>query len=481
MMNRIIFYIIILLLFLPVIQIQTKFFSFEKLEGSFYPVEDVDISVDTWLENEYQTDKEKYLKDNLGFRLVFIRLYNQMLYSFYSMANNPGGVVGKENYLYLTDYVYNYTGENYIGDKKIKTRVENLKRLQNFFNKKNISLLTVFVPSKASFYPEYIPDHYKKYPKTNYSAFIEAYKENDLNYIDLVSYFNEIKDTTTIPLFPKNGLHWSSYGMALGIDTMIKTIETLRKVDLPDLSWKTPIELDDSLRKPDFDIEKIMNLLFYLPKDSMPYPNFVFNKKAKAHQKVYVISDSYYWQVYTAQIHHNIFDWGGFCYYNKTLHRNINKKETSMPIKNLDMYNELLEQDVIVLFVSQATLHLFPYGFDKEAGFLVEPTGVKFTEEYYRNEIENNTKFRNSIIEKSIKNNIDYNTQLDLDIKWILKNKRKEYYVKQYQIKKYADDVYSNPEKLNLIKQKAKKQGIGYGKLILLEANEAYNNSKNKN
>ena len=477
-MNRIIFYIIIISLFLPIIQVQTEFFSFEKLEGSFYPVKDVDISVDTWLEGEYQTGKEKHLKDSIGFKPIFIRLYNQMLYSLYSMPNNPGGVIGKDKYLYLTDYVYNYTGENYIGDKDIKEKVDRLKKLQDFFSKKNITLLTVFTPSKASFYPEYIPDYYKKYPKTNYSAFVEAYKENNLNYIDLVSYFNQIKDTTSLALFPKNGLHWSSYGMALGIDTMIKTIENIRNIDLPDLSWKTPIELEDSLRKPDNDVEKIMNLLFDLPNDPMPYPKFTFNKEGKAHQKVLVISDSYYWQAYTAMIPHNIFDWGGFWYYNKKIH---NTKTNSLKVKDIDLYNELLKQDVIVLFVSQATLQLFPYGFDKEAGFLVEPTGAKYTEEYYRNEIENNTKFKNSILEKSVKNNTDFDTQLDLDINWIIKNKTKEYYTKQYQIKKFASDVYANPKKLNKIKQEAKKQGIGFGKLILLEAEKAYNSSKNKN
>jgi len=29
-----------------------------------------------------------------------------MSFSFFKIANNPGGVVGKDNYLYLTEYIY---------------------------------------------------------------------------------------------------------------------------------------------------------------------------------------------------------------------------------------------------------------------------------------------------------------------------------------------------------------------------------------
>ena len=478
-MNKFIFYFLIFILLLPVIEYNIQISGCKPLSGAYIPKPDIKLSVNKWFSSEYQNTKEEYIKDNLGFKPFFVRSYNQLTYSLFKIANNPQGIVGKDNYLYLTEYIYNQTGQNYIGDEAINKKVQNLKYLQNFFKAKNITLLTAFLPSKASFYPEYIPDYFKKYPKSNYSAFIEAYDSLGLNYIDLNKYFLEIKDTTSIPLFPKNGLHWTSYGMAIGMDTLIKTIEHYKNIDLPDFSWKKPIKLSAENHKPDFDEEELMNLLFELPREKMPYPEFVYNSKNKTKPKTLVICDSYYWQPYEQYVHHNVFDFGGFWFYFNTARQVENNKETVTPVDSIDLVTKLLDQDVIVLFASQATLHLFPYDFDSKAKFIFMPHDSISLSNYYTKLLERTSESIKIIKQKAESNGISYEKQLRLDVQYMAEAYMDKYYHRENEIEKLIEEIKNNKTMLEYIKEKAKKRGNSVDKMIKLDAEWVVDNKNN--
>ncbi len=161
-MKRTIYYFFLLVLIFPAIDSVFQLFHYTKLNGSFLPVQNPVFTAESWLDNSFQTQKEDYVSDNLNAKPLLTRIKNQLDYSFFSIANNNEGVVGKNNFLYLESYIENYTGDNYIGDENLNKTSTTIKNLQDFFAKKNITLLTVFLPSKASFYPEYIPSHYTK-------------------------------------------------------------------------------------------------------------------------------------------------------------------------------------------------------------------------------------------------------------------------------------------------------------------------------
>ncbi len=419
-MKKILFYFFIILLFIPVLQKQLKIFHFSKLNGATHKANNVNLTLHKWVSLEYQNNKEQYIKDNIGFRSPFIKSYNQILYSFFNIANNPGGVVGKDNYLYLESYIYNETGENYIGNTKINTISKRLQFLKNYFKKKNISLLIVIAPSKASFYPEYIPDYYHYYPMNNYRAYLNKFDSLNIDYIDLNKYLISIKETTKYPLFSKNGLHWTDYGMALGLDSLVKKIENIRNIDLPEFEWKKPFKLSTMKSIVEYDAENLMNLYINMPRDSMPYPKYIFHTdSSKTKPKTLVISDSYYWRAYSAKIPHHEFDWGGFWYYFNTARYTKNGKEIVTPVSDFNLKEKLLDQDVIVLFASQATLHRFPFGFVKKAYPLFMPTDIKSLIEYYRQEILNNKEWLNKTKVKALNNHLSIKEQIDLDAKWM--------------------------------------------------------------
>ena len=99
-LKKTLFVSIICLLFLPIIQQQVKLIKLVPLSGYFTPIEQSSFSLETWFEGEYQTNKQDYLNDKIGFRPLFIRLYNQVYYTFFNLARANGVIIGKENYLY---------------------------------------------------------------------------------------------------------------------------------------------------------------------------------------------------------------------------------------------------------------------------------------------------------------------------------------------------------------------------------------------
>ncbi len=441
---------------LPALQKQIHIFPESTLNGAYYPANNIKLSIHRWFDNEFQNQKEKYIKDHLGFRSYLIRTNNQMAYSLYNMPQTPNAVIGKDNYLYINSYIYNYTGENYIGDKKINSISSKIKTLQDFLSSKNIALITAFLPSKASFYPEYIPDTFKDFPKKNQSAFMASFDRLDINYIDLNAYFQQIKDTCEIPLFPKNGLHWTSYGMALGIDSIIKTIAHYTHKTLQNLKWETPVFMDKTNRLPDYDAENLLNLFFDLKRSPKPYPKFIFDNKTHYDKpKTLVITDSYYWQAYTAHIPHHIFDWGGFWYYFKTLRYNDGKKEHKMDAKDINIQEEILKQDVVVLLASQATLHLYPFGFETEGYDELIFHDYNATTEYFRKLITNNPKWMKTIKEKASQNHFTAEQQLHSDIIYTARKYLKKHHPDALEKFNLIESIQSNPKWMDKIEKKA--------------------------
>lgn len=480
-MKKLIFYLFLVILALPAIQKEWNFVSPVTLNGSFIPAKDINFSYEKWFSGEYQSSKEKYIKENIGFRSTMIMAYNQMMYSCYAKANNRGGVVGLDNYLYLESYIFNETGANYIGDENINNIAERLLFLQNYFANRDVDLLTVFLPSKASFYPEYIPAQYEYFPKSNYSAYIELFDKLNINYIDINQYFLNIKEEFDYPLFSKNGIHWTNYGMALGMDSLIKKIEQMRAIDLPEFSWEIPVKMDKMSQATDFDAENLMNLLFEMPRADMPNPNFIFHEDStKTKAKTLVISDSYYWRVYEANIPHQVFDWGGFWYYFKTARHDFNGKRIVEKVEDLNVEKRLLEQDVIVLFASQATLHIYPYDFDIEMFPMLLPKDDSAFHDYLEKRILVDTNERARLTIKAEKEDLTFEEELEIQIGLNAKMFIHENSPEQIGIKKLMRSIKIDPKRLARVVEKAEKQNVSVDEMLLKDAEWLYHQKQKK-
>lgn len=354
------FYIVVLLLIIPC----TNLIPFKSLKGSYTETPVPKINADNWFSGSYQEQLEKYIAEKTLFRNLLIRINNQIDYSFFNKVNANSVIIGKENYLFEENYIKAYLGRDFIGKQKIKDKVKKIRSIQESLKLKNIDLVVVFAAGKATFYPQYIPDKYNPNEKSisNYELYAQEFKESKVNFIDFNHWFLQIRDTLKYPLYPKCGIHWSKYGEILVADSLIKYIQKMRGINMPQIIIDN-VTYSSKMQYSDDDIEQGLNLLFNISDLEMAYPEFrIISDSSTKKPHVLVVSDSYYWGMFNWGISKKVFENGKFWFYNKQIFPDFNK--TPLFVKDIDIKKEIEKQDVILLISTDANLFKFPFDFD---------------------------------------------------------------------------------------------------------------------
>lgn len=354
----------ILLCFIA-IAVQQKFrIKYEfPLAGAVTLTEKPAFSSLGWFDDSFQQQYEKYVNEHFGFRNYFVRLNNQLAFFLFNKAKANGVIIGKENYLYEKNYIKAYYGLDSISNDSIETRLAKFKFVQDTLKKLNIDFLLVYAPGKAAYLPEYIPESEKpaKSFQTNYNRYIDFSKKLGVNFIDFHSYFNAQKTNTPYPLYPKYGIHWSSHGRDLVLDSLIHYIEKLKGIDLNDVTFSQPV-LSDSMRESDYDIADGMNLLFKLKPTPLAYSTATFeNNPYKVKPKLLVVADSYWWSIYNLGISNQVFSDGKFWFYNQQVFPESSTAPTSTSVLNIK--SEIESRDLILLISTDANLPNVGWGF----------------------------------------------------------------------------------------------------------------------
>ncbi len=367
--KKILFFAIVLLIVIP----GTNIIKFKGLHGSFKKAKKPSFSTANWFDGSFQNGLEKYVSDRVVFRNLFIRINNQISYTFFNEAKANGVIIGKENYLYEEGYILAHLGKDFIGEEKINDRVEKLKFIQDTLKRLNKDLLIILAAGKGSYYPEYIPDKYEPENKTrnNYEAYRDELVNQNVNLIDFNDWFLKMKDTSSLHLYPKCGTHWSKYGEVLAADSMLNYIHQKRNINLPKIKIDR-IEYFDKPYDTDDDIEKGMNLLFDIPDLKMAYAIFNFDKDSTSVEpKVLTIADSFYWGMYNFGLSREAFDKSEFWFYNNQIYSA--KLSEVAYVKDVDYQKALEANDVIILMSTEANLRKFPWGFINKAYEIYKP------------------------------------------------------------------------------------------------------------
>lgn len=345
-----------LLTFFPIVE-------FEPLDGSFEEKKQPELNFDSLYYCKYQKSMEEYLNDNTGGRPYLVRINNQLDFWMFEKGNANSVVIGKDNYLYEQSYIDAYYGTDFIGEDVIRSKMKKLAQVTDSLNKRGVQLLVAFAPGKGSFYPEFFPDELKsKKQRTNYAAYKEAFEKSDVPFIDFRAWFASMKATSKYPLFPKGGIHWSSYGEVLAGDSLIHFINGLTTE-----SQLNSIQIDAVNPSPyaynrDEDIEESMNLLFNMDDGTLGYPDFrPVKHSAERTTQVLTIADSYFWGMYHWGAE-DYFNNSPFWYYNREIYPESFTKQTF--VSNLvDLAYEVEKNDVVLIMFTDANLKDFAYDF----------------------------------------------------------------------------------------------------------------------
>ena len=359
--KKIWFVILLALLFLPMLQTFFHFVNEKPLDGAFVEAKKPVITPKTLFNETAQDSLMTWCTEQTGFRKPMIRLNNQLLYSAFGKVSAIGPVKGNDDYTFIEEsYIISYTGETYLGNEAIEKNTRQIKLIQDMLRTKGITLLPVFVLGKASYYPELIPEKYivKRHETNNYQEYLKAFDEQGVEMIDFNRWLCAQKGTEAHPIYCNLSAHWTVYAASLAMDSLVHYMENKTQQEQAHFH----IEGFDTtyLMNQDDDLSRMMNLLLPMKHNTIDQPKFGFTEGYKP--RVLAISDSYWWTAYAwnVALPQNLFRPGDFWFYNKTIYP---ERTPIQNVESVDYKQEIEDQEFVLLVCTEATNHLWPYGF----------------------------------------------------------------------------------------------------------------------
>ena len=489
--NKILFVITILLFGLIFVQSIWHPIELKPLDGATYKTEFPELTFESYKNNSFQNNLNKYSQENFAFREWALRFYNQYLWSFYHKTNAEIVMEGKEGYLYenlcVRDHyqslMYNVTDDTTFMLNLFETDALRMWKVQELLKEHDIHIFVNIPPGKNDIYPEYLPENvYNDKPDGvhAYDYYKPKFDELGINYIDHVTYFQDIKDKVDYPLFPKTGTHWTNIAASYAFDSIIKYMEVLGDRNL--LNVQLSEKYIDKNRHPDNDLEQLLNLAFPIKPNKNYYTDVtVIPDSTAVKPNLTTIGDSYFWTISYNIPLDTIFERHPYWYYNSTIYFDEYNHSTN----DINFAEELMSADYIML--NYCTTQLYDLGSKFLPKALVY---LCYSEEERNSKVEqliknmrNDKNWYNSLSEKAKNQNVSVEEVMRNDAMYLvyqqpescfddlkgykLPTNRNESLVKmteldlfESKIKRIIDDICSDANWLDEVKKKAEKSGV---------------------
>jgi len=339
------------ILALPLFQNTFQPISSAPLRGVFESTPPPVFSARTWFKGEFQFQVQKNIEDSIGLKPDFVRLYNQIDFSLFSIPHAERVVAGKNHELFASGYIRGYLGQDFLGEKIIDEKVKMLKSIQDILWKtKRIFLLVLIPPDKGSFCPENIPDHFlrMKHHQTGRDYFTKKAAEYSVNILDFNPFFKSLKNASRFPLFPTTGVHWTDWGAYLSADSATRYLEQKTGIKMGRFILDGT-EISSKPRHNDDDINRTMNLIWDAPHADLAYPEFHMISEAKfSKPSALFIGDSFFWGWYDQGIIDSLFRNKEFWYYDQDVFPESFSKAKST--KEISLREAVERQNFVILF-----------------------------------------------------------------------------------------------------------------------------------
>jgi hypothetical protein len=469
---KLLFAVILAIMVLPELQRRFTLFKVPLLEGAFELSPQPDFSIRSFLQGDYQPKAERYIEEKIGFRPLLVRIRNQIDFLVFRKAHAEGVIIAKKGEIIEEDYILEYLGRLFIGKSTIDQKLKRVKFIQDTLARKGIQLAIVFNPGKGSFHSGLIPSRYYPHDKklSNYDYYKQRIQELGINHLDLREYFINIKPNASYPLYPKYGTHWSTYGMSLAADTLVKFVEDLCGLPMNHLIIGQ-VELSPDLRDTDFDGGKSMNLLWKPHTEKMAYPRLDFERNTEKHKPaVLVVSDSYYWNIYNAGIPRNLFANEAFWYYHRQVYPDYYINQTT--VDQIDIKKEVEKQEAILVMITERFLYTAFWNFTDDLYSIYKP-GYREDDIYnYGNSIRRDRQWFGNVIEKARRKGISIEEMVRMDAEYMFMmnfeekiEKTRNNYITYYKLLIKRDEAWYNQ-----VKRKALEQELSIDEMLERDA-----------
>lgn len=352
----VLFGLLMLFLFVPVVQQVTGVFTVKPLKGHFDPAPKPEWSFESYKANAYQQQLEKYTSENFGLHEPVIRIYNQYLWSAYRKTYCHFITPGKKGWLYYTAAIDDYYGKevpkqfltNADAIAHAESEVLAMDSLRKVLKTYGVEFLAFLAPDKTLVYPEYLPrrDADTMSPKMA-EYFDRRMTELGFPHINMTNWFVAMKDTASFALFPKTDSHWR-YSAVYGFDSLFRFMNTLDGPDFPTLHiGKTTAYTSD---KKNGD-EETLNLLFSIRGGDVQYKSDLKVEADSTQRKprVLFVGDSFIWGLDNNLPAEELVESRDVWFYNKTAFEGF--KNTMSKVNEINRLRHILKADYVVFYL----------------------------------------------------------------------------------------------------------------------------------
>ena len=367
----ILFTILMVLLFLPMLQAHVLLIPLKPLNGVTIETEKPEFELESYRSGAYAKQEEAYVGEHFGFREPIIRLYNQYLWSCYKKTYAHDVMAGKQGWLYTPESVSDYYGTELLNwqpsveeaRRNFEREVKYLCHARDILKENDVELLAFIAPEKSFVYPEYLPDG--KHDTTTINAcatFLHRFEENGFPCIDMTSWFKQMKDTVDYPVIPQTGAHWV-FPAVYAADSLFRFMGELKGIELPKLKYGALHESDN--HGTDNDLERLLNLSLPIRKRQGYSPTAevtVEHRTNSVKPRVLFIGNSFMWGFATRLPMKEVFDEVEFWYYFSTAYTG-DPLTPSGNVVDLNLLEKLLDFDYIVWFTTGNQLNKGTNGF----------------------------------------------------------------------------------------------------------------------
>lgn len=375
--DLVLFSLLMLLLFMPIVQQITGFVHVKALYGVFEPTPKPEWSLESYKINDYQKQLEQYTSENFGFREPTIRLYNQYLWTCYRKTYAKDVAAGKHGWLYYPQSVSDYYGTELLrwqpsveeARHEFDLEVKYMNWARTILKENDVELLAFMAPEKGFLYPEYLPDG--EHDTTTFNAreyFEQKFAETGFPCIEMTRWFQQIKDTANYPLIPQTGGHWN-FSSVIAADSLFRFMGNMKGTRFPSIQLGQWHKTDRYAYEADTDLEQMLNIFLPIRKQQALAPEAevsVVADSATVKPKVLFIGNSFFWRIAHYIPLHQMFEEVEFWYYFSTAYSGKNF-EHAEPINQMDVLERLLDFDYVVWFTTGNQMYKGTSGFAKSA------------------------------------------------------------------------------------------------------------------
>lgn len=348
---------------LPMIQQLTGFMHVSGLAG--VTTADTTRPEYSWWDGSLQKQLERNATDSLLLQPACVRLRNQLEYTFFDKLN------AHDIYLHQGIFFrYNSPGYNeeavFVGKEKVREHVRLIQQFQQYLlnRRDSIPLYVIIPPSKLWYYREALPEiNRSDAPLTNYACYKRALLQAGINVLDANSWFLSEKETTPVPYMATGGVHWTLYGAAKTLDSLIRRINSERHAHYQEVILRVSETYE--VYPEDMDVVKLCNLMF--PPEDKRLRNVYFPepKDRKQRLRPLIISDSFFNIIDWTPLHDQVLDPATAFYY--YFHTRSTHTGEQGPVTGHDIVDkDLAQADAVIFIVDIQNMERFGFGFPEK-------------------------------------------------------------------------------------------------------------------